>query len=119
MGVVCLQQVTDDDLLHLEHGVCTSFGFFRVRVTHQLAQRRRNSRSTPVGGAALPAKASIAPNSTPGWPGRPKIPGPDGDASPSTPFGAPEPVQGAKGAKRSGGGFIELLGGTLGLLEWS
>jgi hypothetical protein len=27
--------------VHLEHGVCHSFGFFRVRVTHQLAQRSR------------------------------------------------------------------------------
>jgi len=36
--------------------------------------------------------------------------GPDGGASPSTPFGAPEALQGAKGAKRSGGGSIELLG---------
>jgi hypothetical protein len=41
---------------------------------------------------------------------RSKIPGPNGGASPSTPFGAPEAVQGAKGAKRSGGGSIELLG---------
>jgi len=39
LAVVCLLQVGDDDLLHLEHGVCHSFGFFRVRVTHQLAQR--------------------------------------------------------------------------------
>jgi hypothetical protein len=39
VAVVCFLQVGDDDLLHLEHGVCHSFGFFRVSVTHQLAQR--------------------------------------------------------------------------------
>ena len=39
LAVVCLLQVGDDDLLHLEHGVCHSFGFFRVRVIHQLAER--------------------------------------------------------------------------------
>jgi hypothetical protein len=39
LAVVCLLQVVDDDLLQVEHGVCHSFGFFRVRVIHQLAQR--------------------------------------------------------------------------------
>jgi len=61
-----------------------------------------------------------------GWPGRSKIPGPDGGASPSTLFSAPAlgALSSAKGAGRhalrtrrgegaegSGGGSFELLGG--------
>ena len=47
----------------------------------------------PVGGAARPAKASIAQKPTPGWPGSVEDPRPSGCF-----------------AKRSGGGSIELLG---------
>jgi hypothetical protein len=39
LAVLCLLQVGGEVLLHLEPGRCLSFGFFRVTVTHQLAQR--------------------------------------------------------------------------------
>ena len=45
--------------------------------------------------------------------------GPDGGTSASTPFGAPEAVQGAKSAKRSGGGSIELFGAVLDPSRWN
>jgi hypothetical protein len=34
-----LLQICNDDLSHLEYGIHHPFGFDRVRVTHQLAQR--------------------------------------------------------------------------------
>ena len=85
-------------------------------------------RLTASRGAARPAKASIAPNSTPGWPGSVEDPRPHRGCfalyAPSgaprgqgaTPFGAHPGCtrRGARrgeGAKRSGGGSIELLGG--------
>jgi len=82
----------------------------------------------PCGGAARPANVNIAPKPNAGLAGvgrrspalsrvlrpdglPPLCAGPDGGA-PSTLSSAPEEVQGAKGAKRSGGGSSELLGGA-------
>jgi len=68
----------------------------------------------PCGGAARPAKISIAPKPSTRLAPSVEDPRPFQGTSRSTPFGAPEAVQGAKGEKRSGGGPIELLGSVKG-----